>query len=119
MENNTILKNIVKWIIALNLLSSNVNAELVNNFSNKQFYQELKEWYNINFFKNWALKSKNTQINIKNNEYINLDIAKAVLDNNYSLEYFLNKYHYFRRKTKNCITYISLKMKKSNTNTEI
>jgi len=101
MENNNIIKNIIKWIITLSLLSSNVNAELLNNFSNKQFYKELKKWYNINFFQDWDLKSKNTKIDIENSKYLNLDITKTVLDNNDSLEYFLDKYHYFKRKTKN------------------
>jgi len=98
MESKNITKNIIKWIIILNLLSSNVNADLIDNFKNKQFFQTLKKWYNINIFKNWDLKSKNIKINIENNEYINLDITKIMLDENLNLEYFLNKYPYFIHK---------------------
>ncbi len=99
MEKIKFCKNIFKWIIALNLIVNNANAELINNID-KTFFQELWEWFNINYFKDWKLESKDTKINLKNKEYFNLDIIKKVLDNNYTLEYFLDKYSYFKHKTK-------------------
>ncbi len=101
MEKIKIWKNILKWALALNLLVNNANAELINSFSEKAFFQELKKWYNINYFKNRVLESKNAKVNLENKEYFNLNIINDVLDNNYSLEYFLKKYHYFDKISKN------------------